>query len=248
MKKEEISSIRRSNVSINVQNGEDIISFDNVTKDYNHEVVALDKISFKIKKGEFVFLIGPSGSGKSTILKLLMREEVATDGKVTVIGQDVAGLKQKEVPYFRRKIGFVFQDFRLLYDRTVAENIIFALMVVGATDREIKMQLKNVLELVGLSGKENYFPNQLSGGEQQRVALARALATKPSVLIADEPTGNLDPKTAEEIFKMLVEINNRGTTVLVVTHAKDIVDNLNKRVISLEKGKIISDKQGRYAV
>lgn len=142
----------------------------------------------------------------------------------------------------------MFQDFRLLYDRTVAENITFALMVVGATDREIKLQLKNVLELVGLSGKENYFPNQLSGGEQQRVALARALATKPSVLIADEPTGNLDPKTAEEIFKMLVEINNRGTTVLVVTHAKDIVDKLNKRVIMLEKGKIISDKQGRYGI
>lgn len=247
MKKED-NNIRRSNVSINMQNGDDIISFENVTKDYNHEVIALDKINFKIKKGEFVFLVGPSGSGKSTILKLLVREEIASDGKVKVIGQDVSSLKQKEVPFFRRKIGFVFQDFRLLYDRTVAENIIFALMVVGATDREIKMQLKNVLELVGLSGKENYFPNQLSGGEQQRVALARALATKPSVLIADEPTGNLDPKTAEEIFKMLVEINNRGTTVLVVTHAKDIVDSLNKRVIMLEKGKIISDKQGRYEI
>ncbi|MBR1883513.1 MAG: cell division ATP-binding protein FtsE [Clostridia bacterium] len=224
-----------------------MIEFKNVTKDYNHEVVALNKVSFKIKKGEFIFLVGPSGSGKSTILKLLVREELATEGNVIVNGQDVANLKEKDVPFFRRKIGFVFQDFRLLYDRTVAENIIFALMVVGATEREIKMQLANVLELVGLTGKENYYPNQLSGGEQQRVALARALATKPSVLIADEPTGNLDPKTADEIFKMLVEINNRGTTILVVTHAKDTVDKLNKRVIALSAGRVISDEKGGYA-
>ncbi len=231
----------------NAKSLDSIISFEGVVKDYNHEVIALNKISFEVKKGEFVFLVGPSGSGKSTILKLLVREEMPTEGKVIVNGQDVSKLKDKDVPYFRRKIGFVFQDFRLLYDRTVAENIIFALMVVGATDREINNQLKNVLELVGLSGKEKYFPNQLSGGEQQRVALARALATKPSVLIADEPTGNLDPKTADEIFRMLVEINNRGTTVLVVTHAKDVVDKLNKRVIALEKGKIKSDEQGGYA-
>ena len=246
-KKEEKKNIRRTVTSEeSLFKSENIIEFKNVTKDYNHEVIALDKINMNIKKGEFVFLVGPSGSGKSTILKLLVREELPTDGKVIVNGQDISVLKDKEVPYFRRKIGFVFQDFRLLYDRTVAENIIFALMVVGATDREIKVQLKNVLELVGLSGKEDYFPNQLSGGEQQRVALARALATKPSVLIADEPTGNLDPKTADEIFKTLVEINNRGTTILVVTHAKDVVDKLNKRVIALQKGKIISDHKGGY--
>lgn len=249
MKKEEIRNVRRPITSDSgIVKEDNIIEFHDVTKDYNHEVIALDKINLKIKKGEFVFLVGPSGSGKSTILKLLVREELATEGNVIVNGQDLSLLKDKEVPYFRRKIGFVFQDFRLLYDRTVAENIIFALMVVGATDREIKLQLKNVLELVGLSGKENYFPNQLSGGEQQRVALARALATKPSVLIADEPTGNLDPKTADEIFKTLVEINNRGTTILVVTHAKDVVDKLNKRVIALDKGKIISDEKGGYSL
>lgn len=251
MKKEETKSIRRNTTTaandVSLFKSDAIIEFKGVTKDYNHEVVALNKINFKIKKGEFIFLVGPSGSGKSTILKLLVREELPTEGTVMVNGQDVAALKEKDVPYFRRKIGFVFQDFRLLYDRTVAENIIFALMVVGATEREINQQLTNVLELVGLKGKENFYPNQLSGGEQQRVALARALATKPSVLIADEPTGNLDPKTADEIFKMLVEINNRGTTILVVTHAKELVDKLNKRVIALNKGKIISDEKGGYA-
>ena len=251
MEKKEKIEINKARRTTSIDTGsvfkeDTIIKFENVTKDYNHEVIALNKVNIKIKKGEFVFLVGPSGSGKSTILKLLVREELPTDGKVIVNGQDVQALKEKEIPYFRRKIGFVFQDFRLLYDRTVAENIIFALMVVGATDREIKIQLKNVLELVGLSGKEDYFPNQLSGGEQQRVALARALATKPSVLIADEPTGNLDPKTADEIFKTLVEINNRGTTILVVTHAQDVVNKLNKRVISLEKGRIISDEKGGY--
>lgn len=151
-------------------------------------------------------------------------------------------MKKKDIPYLRRKIGFVFQDFRLLYDRTVEENIVFALRVIEASEREIKAQLKAVLQMVGLSGKEKFYPNQLSGGEQQRVALARALATKPPILIADEPTGNLDPKTADEIFKTLLEINARGTTILVVTHAKDIVDSLNKRVIALDHGKIIKDE------
>ena len=256
MKKEEkndekLTVSRRNNTSSSIDTSifksDSIIEFKGVVKDYNHEVVALNKVSFKIKKGEFIFLVGPSGSGKSTILKLLVREELPTEGQVIVNGQDVSKLKEKEVPFFRRKIGFVFQDFRLLYDRTVAENIIFALMVVGATEREIQAQLSNVLELVGLKGKENYYPNQLSGGEQQRIALARALATKPTVLIADEPTGNLDPKTADEIFNMLVEINNRGTTILVVTHAKDAVDKLRKRVIALEKGRIISDEKGGYS-
>lgn len=220
-----------------------MIEFINVNKEYNHGVKALDNINIKINKGEFVFLVGPSGSGKSTFLKLMIREEDVSSGKVIIDGSNVSELKPKEVPYLRRKIGFVFQDFRLLYDRTVAENITFALHVIEASDREIKTQLKSALEMVGLAGKENYYPNQLSGGEQQRVALARALVTKPPIIIADEPTGNLDPVTADEIFKTLLEINSRGTTILVVTHAKDIVNSLNKRVIALDHGKIIKDEQ-----
>lgn len=220
-----------------------MIEFINVVKKYNHDVMALDDINLKIEKGEFAFLVGPSGSGKSTFLKLMIREEEATSGKILVDGKDVGKLKPKEIPYLRRKIGFVFQDFRLLYDRTVAENIAFALRVIEASEREIRAQTKSVLEMVGLSGKEKYYPNQLSGGEQQRVALARALATKPPIIIADEPTGNLDPATADEIFKTLLEINSRGTTILIVTHAKDIVNKLNKRVIALDHGKIVKDEE-----
>ncbi len=218
-----------------------MIEFINVTKKYDHGVCALDNVSLRIEKGEFAFLVGPSGSGKSTFLKLMIKEEEPTSGKILIDGKDITKIKKKDIPYLRRKIGFVFQDFRLLYDRTVAENIIFALRVIEASEKEIRTQLKTVLQMVGLSGKENYYPNQLSGGEQQRVALARALATKPPILIADEPTGNLDPKTAEEIFKTLLEINARGTTILVVTHAKDIVNELNKRVIALDHGKVVKD-------
>ena len=205
-----------------------MIEFVNVVKKYDHNVTAIDNVNMKIDKGEFVFLVGPSGSGKSTFLRLLIKEDEPTSGKILVDGKDITKLKKKEIPYLRRKIGFVFQDFRLLYDRTVEENIIFALRVIEASEREIKTQLKSVLQMVGLTGKEHYYPNQLSGGEQQRVALARALATKPPILIADEPTGNLDPKTAEEIFKTLQEINARGTTILVVTHARDIVNTIFK--------------------
>lgn len=218
-----------------------MIEFVNVVKKYDHGVCAIDNVSLRIEKGEFAFLVGPSGSGKSTFLKLMIKEEEPTSGKILIDGKDITRLKRKDIPFLRRKIGFVFQDFRLLYDRTVAENIIFALRVIEASERDIKAQLKTVLQMVGLSGKENYYPNQLSGGEQQRVALARALATKPPILIADEPTGNLDPKTAEEIFKTLLEINARGTTILVVTHAKDIVNELNKRVIALDHGKVVKD-------
>jgi len=218
-----------------------MIEFVNVVKKYDHGVCAIDNINLRIEKGEFAFLVGPSGSGKSTFLKLMIKEEEPTSGKILIDGKDITRLKKKDIPYLRRKIGFVFQDFRLLYDRTVAENITFALRVVEASEKDIKTQLKTVLQMVGLSGKENYYPNQLSGGEQQRVALARALATKPPILIADEPTGNLDPKTAEEIFKTLLEINARGTTILVVTHAKDIVNELNKRVIALDHGKVVKD-------
>jgi cell division transport system ATP-binding protein len=226
-----------------------MIDFINVSKKYDHNVVALDDVNIRIEKGEFVFLVGPSGSGKSTFLKLVIKEENQTSGKIMIDGRELSKVKNKEIPYLRRKIGFVFQDFRLLYDRTVEENIVFALRVVEASEREIKTQLKAVLEMVGLAGKEKCYPNQLSGGEQQRISLARAIATKPPILIADEPTGNLDPVTADEIFKTLLEINSRGTTIIVVTHAKDIVNNLNKRVIALDHGKVVKDEQrGGYGV
>ena len=221
-----------------------MIEFSSVTKKYDHVITALEEINVNIKKGEFVFLVGPSGSGKSTFLKLMIKEELPTSGKIVVDDIDLSKIKPKDVPYLRRKVGFVFQDFRLLYDRTVEENIEFALRVIEASEREIKTQLKSVLELVGLSGKEKFYPNQLSGGEQQRVALARALATRPPIIIADEPTGNLDPATADEIFNSLMEINARGTTIVVVTHAKDVVNKLNKRVIALDHGKIVKDEQG----
>ena len=219
-----------------------MIEFINLVKKYDHGVTAIDNVNLKIDKGEFAFLVGPSGSGKSTFLRLLIKEEEPTSGKILVDGKDITRLKKKDIPFLRRKIGFVFQDFRLLYDRTVEENIVLALRVIEAPEKEIKAQLKSVLQMVGLSGKEKFYPNQLSGGEQQRVALARALATKPPIIIADEPTGNLDPQTAEEIFKTLLEINSRGTTILVVTHAKDIVDSLNKRVIALDHGRVIKDE------
>lgn len=226
-----------------------MIEFKSVTKSYDHGVVALDDINLKIEKGEFVFIVGPSGSGKSTFLKLIIKEEDVTKGSIIVNNVDITKLKDKMIPYTRRKIGFVFQDFRLLYDKTVEENIVFALRVVEATEREIKKQVPAVLKQVGLTGKEHYYPNQLSGGEQQRISLARALATRPPIIIADEPTGNLDPKTADEIMRLLVDINAGGTTVVVVSHARDIVDGMQKRVIALEKGKIIRDSaKGGYEV
>lgn len=220
-----------------------MIQFVDVNKKYSHDVTALKDINVKIEKGEFVFLVGPSGSGKSTFLKLMIKEEEPTSGKILIDGRDITNLKAKEIPYLRRKVGFVFQDFRLLYDRSVEENIIFALRIIECPEREIKSRLESVLEMVGIKGKEKFYPNQLSGGEQQRVALARALVTKPPIIIADEPTGNLDPATADEIFKTLLEINARGTTVLVVTHAKDIVNTLNKRVIALDHGSVVKDEQ-----
>lgn len=218
-----------------------MIEFKGVTKKYDHGVTALDNISLKIEKGEFVFLVGPSGSGKSTFLKLVIKEEDPTEGIININSRDLGKLKDNDVPYLRRKIGFVFQDFRLLYDKTVAENITFALRVIEASEREIKTQLTSVLKQVGLEGKEDSYPNQLSGGEQQRVALARALATRPPIIIADEPTGNLDAETAKGIMDTLYEINTKGTTIVVVTHDQNIISSSNKRVITLEKGKIVSD-------
>ena len=220
-----------------------MIQFINVSKRYDHGITALDTVNVNIEKGEFVFLVGPSGSGKSTFLKLMIKEEEPTAGKIIIDNKDLGRLKAKEIPFLRRKIGFVFQDFRLLYDRTVEENIMFSLRVIECNEKEIKSQLKASLEMVGLVGKEKYYPNQLSGGEQQRVALARALATKPPIIIADEPTGNLDSNTASEIFKTLLDINARGTTILVVTHDRNIVNQLGKRVIALDHGKVIKDEQ-----
>ncbi len=218
-----------------------MIDFKGVTKKYDHGVTALDNINLKIEKGEFVFLVGPSGSGKSTFLKLVIKEEDPTEGIININSRDLSKLRDKDVPYLRRKIGFVFQDFRLLYDKTVAENITFALRVVEASEREIRTGLNSVLKQVGLEGKENSYPNQLSGGEQQRVALARALATKPPIIIADEPTGNLDAETAKGIMDTLYEINSKGTTIVVVTHDQNIIRSSNKRVVALEKGKIVAD-------
>lgn len=221
-----------------------MIKFKNVTKEYDHGVVALDDFSVEIQDGEFVFLTGESGSGKSTFLKLMIKEEVPSSGEIIINGKELNKLKEREVPYVRRKIGCVYQDFRLLYDKTVYENILFALRVVEASEREIKKQIPIVIEQVGLKGRENSYPNQLSGGEQQRVGLARAMVTKPPIIIADEPTGNLDSVTADGIMKILYDINKSGTTVIMVTHDKEIVAKSAKRVISLNKGKIISDTKG----
>lgn len=218
-----------------------MIEFKNVTKKYEHGVIALDNINLLIERGEFVFLVGPSGSGKSTFLKLVIKEEDATSGTITINNKELQKIKEKDIPYLRRKIGFVFQDFRLLYDKTVYENILFALRVIEASEREIKTRISKVLEQVGLKGKENSYPNQLSGGEQQRISLARALATRPPIIIADEPTGNLDSVTAGEIMSLLYDINKEGTTVVVVTHDKNIVNASGHRVVSLDKGKIASD-------
>ncbi|MDD2628113.1 MAG: cell division ATP-binding protein FtsE [Clostridia bacterium] len=218
-----------------------MIEFQKVTKRYDHDVYALKEVDIKIEKGEFIFLVGPSGSGKSTFLKLIIKEEDPTNGKITINSKELSKLKEKDVPYLRRKIGFVFQDFRLLYDKTVEENIVFALRVIEASEREIRTQVSSALKQVGLEGKEKSYPNQLSGGEQQRVSLARAIATRPPIIIADEPTGNLDNVTAKEIMESLFEINRNGTTVVVVTHDENLIKSSNKRVITLNKGRVASD-------
>ena len=223
-----------------------MIEFKNVSKKYGTGTEAVKRACFKIEKGEFAFLVGSSGSGKSTLIKLILKEEEPTSGNIIINGKDTTFLKPKRVPYLRRSMGVVFQDFRLLSDKTVYENVAFAMYIVRATPRHIRRQVPMVLSMVGLSEKANMYPNELSGGEQQRVALARALVNNPSMLIADEPTGNLDPDTAWDIMRLLNEINLRGTTLVVATHAKDIVDRMNKRVIRIEHGNIISDKKGGY--
>jgi cell division transport system ATP-binding protein len=220
-----------------------LVELRNVSKTYANGTVALRDINLRLDKGEFVFLVGPSGSGKSTLVKLLLKEEDATEGEVYVNGYDVTSMTRQEIPYLRRSLGVVFQDFRLLPNKTVYENVAFAMIITEALPKEIRRQVPMALALVGLSRKANMYPHQLSGGEQQRVALARALVNNPALLIADEPTGNLDPETSWEIMKLLSEINHRGTTVIVATHEKSIVDAMKKRVVAISKGVIVRDQE-----
>ena len=218
-----------------------MILFDDVSKSYSADTMALKEASMQIDDGEFVFLVGPSGSGKSTIIKLISGELRPTSGSVHVNGYCLERIRKREVPFMRRTVGVVYQDFRLIDTMTVYENVAFAMRVIGAKNKEIRERVPYVLELVGLENKENRYPNQLSGGEQQRLAIARALVNNPSTIIADEPTGNLDPTRAMEIMNLLQEINNLGTTVLVVTHAWDLVESFHKRVIAINEGVVVSD-------
>lgn len=221
-----------------------MILLDRVSKVYGKTHVALDRVSLHVEPKEFVVIVGQSGAGKSTFLKLLTREERPTGGKIIVGGVDYEQLKDKKIPLLRRKIGVVFQDFKLLSNKTVFENVAFALEIVGMGNKEIQYTVPRVLNIVGLTGKENNYPRELSGGERQRVAIARAIARQPKILIADEPTGNLDPKHAWDVIKVLEKINKYGTTVLLTTHNQEIVQKLNRRVITIKNGKIVSDKVG----
>ncbi|MEG2289115.1 MAG: cell division ATP-binding protein FtsE [Clostridium sp.] len=224
-----------------------MIDFKNVTKVYNNNVLALSNLNVHIDQGEFVFLVGPSGAGKSTFIKMLLKEVDTTAGSVIVAGSDLTKLTRSEVPYYRRKIGVVFQDFRLIQSLNVFENVAFALRVIGANEKDIQKKVPAVLSMVGLFKKRNAFPNELSGGEQQRVSIARAIVNSPSLLIADEPTGNLDPETSLEIMDILSDISRAGTTIVMATHARDIVNSMKKRVIAIEKGVIARDEErGKY--
>lgn len=224
-----------------------MISFRNVNYSYQKGTSALSDISFHIPKGEFVFLVGISGAGKSSILKLIFRETVAGSGQVTVLGRNLNRLRRREVPYLRRQIGVVYQDFRLLPEKTAAENVAFALEVIEASPKEIKRQVPRVLDLVGLGDKGERYPHQLSGGEQQRVAMARALVNNPPLLVCDEPTGNLDPDTSWQIITLLSHINLLGTTVLIATHDKEVVDRMGRRVLELQDGRLVrDDSKGVY--
>ena len=220
-----------------------MITLENVSKSYAKGQPALNDVSLHIDKGEFVFIVGNSGSGKSTLIKLLLKELEPTSGTIIVNDQNLGKMKRRKVPKYRRGVGVVFQDFRLLKDRNVYENVAFAQRVIERPNRVIKKRVPEILTLVGLAEKYKSFPRELSGGEQQRVALARALGNRPNILLADEPTGNLDPKNSLEIMKLLEEINERGTTVLVVTHNREIVNSFRKRVITMRKGVIVSDEE-----
>ncbi len=219
-----------------------MIQFNNVTKIYANGIKAINDVTLRIRKGEFVFLVGPSGAGKSTLTKLLYREEIPSRGQIIFNGKSLARIRPREVPYLRRKIGMVFQDFRLFPQKTVFENVSFALEVTGASNREIRKVVPVVLNLVGLIEKADSFPDYLSGGEQQRVCIARAIVNNPVLIIADEPTGNLDPDTSWDLMNLLLDINRRGTTIIMATHAWDIVDAMKKRVVALKDGRVVRDE------
>lgn len=224
-----------------------MISFQNVSKKFSSTITALEDINLEIKKGEFVFLVGPSGAGKSTLLRLLAREYFPTTGKILIDDFDIGKLKPSEIPLYRRKIGFVFQDFKLLSDRTVLENVALSLQVREVPENEIAKEVERTLKLFEIWNRRHLFPQQLSGGEAQRTAIARAIIGKPEVLLADEPTGDLDPQTAWSVLQLLGEINSWGTTILMATHNKEIVDTQKRRVISLKDGKVTKDKiEGKY--
>ena len=226
-----------------------MIEFKGVSKVYDNNVKALSNVNIKINSGDFVFLVGPSGAGKSTFIKMLLKEVEPTMGEIIVADKELSKVTRRQTPYYRRKIGMVFQDFRLIPTLNVYENVAFAMRVVEASQREIRKRVPMVLSLVGLSHKYKMFPNELSGGEQQRVAIARALVNHPVLLLADEPTGNLDPVTAREIMELLSEINKKGTTVLVVTHNRELVNEMGKRVIQIEDGQIQQDEaRGFYDI
>ena len=225
-----------------------MIRFSNVKKTYPNGTEALKGLSFELKDGEFAFLVGPSGAGKSTILSLLTAEEPITGGSLMVNGYNLNTIRPRQVPYLRRSLGIVFQDFRLISNKTVYENMAFAMRVIGASPREMRRRIPYVLELVGLEDKQNNYPSELSGGEQQRVAIARALVNNPSTIIADEPTGNLDPDRSLEIMTLLERINALGTTMLVVTHEKGLVNHFNKRVIHIEDGVVVSDEEDGFYI
>ncbi len=227
----------------------EMIKFEDVSKVYPGDYVALENINLIIEKGDFVSIVGASGAGKSTLLKLIYAEEQPTQGIVYFNGQDISKIKRRHLPYFRRDIGTVFQDFKLLPNKTAFENVAYALEVAGKTNEEIEEEVPEILDIVGLASKADKYPYQLSGGEQQKICLARALIHGPLVVVADEPTGNLDPLSSLEIVDLLMKINSLGTTVLLATHDKEIVNKIKKRVITIQKGKIVSDeKQGRYMV
>ena len=218
-----------------------------VSKVYPGGSVALQDVNVHIEPGEFVFVVGPSGAGKSTFIKMLFREVLPTTGSIFVNGVDILSLTPKEIPFMRRQLGIIFQDYRLLPDRTVFENVAFAMQVIEAPHRKIRRQVMNVLDLVGLRDRANAYPNELSGGEQQRIAIARAIVNDPVFVIADEPTGNLDPETSWDIMEIFKEINATGTTIVMATHDKEVVDAMGKRVIAIEKGRIVRDeKEGVY--
>ena len=223
-----------------------MIRFIDVHKEYDNGTKALKGVNVRIDDGEFVFLVGPSGSGKSTLIKLITAEIAPTGGRVMVNGFNLNNITPRQVPQMRRTLGVIFQDFRLIEKKTVYENLSFAMRAIGASNRELRRRIPYVLQLVGLDQKGDRFPGQLSGGEQQRVAIARALVNNPNMIIADEPTGNLDPQRSLEIMMLLERINELGTTVLVVTHEKNLVNRFNKRVVTIENGRVISDETGGY--